>query len=902
VGPAPDDVATVGVAASCTAPGFSEHKPVPQTIAGRYRLIERLGAGGGGEVYRAHDGELGREVALKILSTKAGEKSLTRFRREVGVAQQLNHPGLVQVYDIGHDNDLYYLSMQLVHGKSLSVRVHEEGPLSVPEARKLFVEIADAVRYLHSVGLVHRDIKPANVLLDAKTGRALLGDFGLARSALDSESENTEIAGTPGYMAPEIMLGEAPQVSTDIYGLGATFYAVLTGKKAASGTKWSEILVRKREGVPSVRSLRHDVPPELAFVVDECLQPDPRKRFRSVDEVLAALELAEAPPWKKLWIRTRRRRRKFVLASGAIAVLTLGGAGAWAVSAAGRAVEVEAEGNLIRGLNAFNGVAWERSYEAEAVQLETWSDACDGAVVYHVRRISNSGSPWHLRNHLLTQRGEELFDSTLLEGEDLGSLDPRREFSGTVSFDVLPWSRCQSRRGGSALPLVATNDPWYFSIFGLHHPGGGSGVAFGFSGAIKAVAASQAPEEPESYGIVSGNHELLHASAFTILSADDISGANPPRMVDQTFNRNGLRSYTLLPVDQKTYHRDAIVAEADGSWRVCTPDDRCEAIDRFGNRATTLRENPGADPQALLRERMERFRRLSEIDLSRRRGAHEAADEGYRELAADAFGDTLEQAALHFVGARIAAARGDLDAVVARTTLSQELWDVTEDAALLRAEARIIAGHHQDAMRDLHAAQGQLSATTYNVTKLRFFSAWLGGDHVLAQRLVDEIDFGVVQARLRAFVLIADGEPDRALELLDPWVDHFVRDRVQLLRALALIDLRRTDEARLALEAEVERHPWLRGEADWIALAADLADGKSVLPERAMAVLAEAERCGRLQVEPRLLVARARLETAEALLRAGQARPARRLLELLDADHPGIDVRTRARRLMQSPR
>jgi tetratricopeptide (TPR) repeat protein len=356
----------------------------------------------------------------------------------------------------------------------------------------------------------------------------------------------------------------------------------------------------------------------------------------------------------------------------------------------------------------------------------------------------------------------------------------------------------------------------------------------------------------------------------------------------------------LLEADHKTYGVNAVVAEPDGSWRVCTPDDRCEAIDRFGNRAAVRRDNAGADPETLWRDRMERFRRLSEVDLSRRRGAYEAADEGYRALAAGPFGDSVEEAALHLVGARIAAALGDLRAVVRRSTRSQELWDVTEDAALVRAEARIVAGQHEDAMRDLHAAQGQRAATIYNVTKWRFFSAWLNGEHVLAERLCDEIDFPVLKARLRGFVLIENGLPARALSLLDPWAGHFVRERVQLLRALALVDLGRIDEARRALEAEVDRHPWLRGEADAISLAADLAERRPVDPERASAILVETERRGRRDMEARMLVARVRVEVADALLRAEHTLEARAVLDGVSADHSGTALLARARRLRES--
>jgi len=865
-----------------------------ELVAGRYRLLAPLGAGGGGTVYRALDRELDREVALKLL-TGASEKSIARFRREVGLAQELSHPGVVRVYDLGRDGDLYYLSMQLVEGKSLSARLRDEGPLPIAEARELFLQLCDAVRYLHAAGILHRDIKPANVLLDATTGRALLADFGLARQALDPASEQTEIAGTPGYMAPEAMLGEPPSVATDIYGLGATFYAALTGKRAVDGASWGKILARGREGLTTIRTARADVPPDLAFVVDTCLQADPRARFASVTEVIDALEVSAGSRWQRAWLRARRRRGRRVLVAVSAALLVAGGAGVWAVRARGRVVEVKLDGHTVHGLNRFGGIVWQRTYGGDKVTLEIWPAACGQPARAHVIETSEATTAtWRRHTHLLTLSGEELFDSTPLDGKDLGFRDPRRESSGTLVFDVLRWSRCQAP-DPSLLPVMAWNEPWYASVLGIQRPGRAPGVTFSFSGRVLSIAASVGA--PASYAMVAGNHELLHTSAFAIVRADNVEGANPPRMVDQAFERSGLWSYTLLPLEIRTYGQDAVIAEADGSWRVCTTDDRCEVLDRFGNLASELRDHPGVSPEVLMRERMDRFRRLSEIDLSRRRGAHDVAEEGYRELAATTSGSTVEQAAVHLVGARIAIARGDLEAVVARTTRSERLWSVTQDAALLRASARVAAGQHAEALRDLEAAEGRRAAARYNTTKTRFVSAWLTGDHVLAVRLLDSIDFPVVQARLRALTLIEDGEPARALAALDPWAAYFARERVQLARALALADLGRGEEARRAIELELERHPWLRTDADGVGLTLDVAAGRPVPAERAAAILVDAERRGRQDLDARLLLARIRIDAAEALTRAGQPAQARRALADIEADHPGTALRARAARL-----
>jgi tetratricopeptide (TPR) repeat protein len=558
-------------------------------------------------------------------------------------------------------------------------------------------------------------------------------------------------------------------------------------------------------------------------------------------------------------------------------------------------VEVKLDGHTVQGLNRFGGVAWERMYGGDKVALETWPAACGQPARSHITETAESTTAtWRHHTHLLTLDGEELFDSTPLDGKDLGFRDPRRESSGTLVFDVLRWSRCQAPEP-AALPVVAWNAPWYASVLGISRPGREIGVSFSFSGRVLSIAASVS--SPASYAVVAGNHELLHTSAFAIVRADGLDGANPPRMVDQAMGRSALVSYTLLPLEIRTYGQDAVIAEADGSWKVCTPDDRCEVLDRFGNLASELRAHPGVDPEALLRDRMDRFRRLSEIDLSRRRGAYDIAEEGYRALAATPSGSAVEQAAIHLIGAQIAVARGDLEAVVARATQSEQLWSVTQDAALLRASARAAAGQYTEALRDLEAAEGRRAAARYNTTKTRFVIAWLTGDHDLAARLLDSIDFPVVQARLRALTLIEDGEPARALALLDPWTAYDARERVQLERALALVDLGRADEARRAVELELDRHPWLRVDANGVTLAIDVAAGRPVAAERVAAILVDADRRGRQDLDARMLLPRIRIDAAEALGRAGQLGEARQALAGVEADHPGTGLRARATRL-----
>jgi TolB-like protein/Tfp pilus assembly protein PilF/predicted Ser/Thr protein kinase len=269
---------------------------------GDYELLEEIGRGGQGVVYRAHQKSLNRIVALKVigLGPWTTDKHLKRFRREAEAAAHLEHPYIVPIYEVGDRDDQCYFSMKFVEGGQLDEVVRsttadsscgEREPMSVRQAVALVAKVARTVHYAHEHGILHRDIKPGNILLD-KHGEPHLTDFGLAR-LVEAESTVTgtlDVLGTPSYMAPEQAAGEHTKVSkaTDVYGLGAVLYHLLTGHPPfAGGTTYETIrLLRDTEPRPP-RLLNPKVDRELSTICLKCLEKDPQRRYSS------ALALAE---------------------------------------------------------------------------------------------------------------------------------------------------------------------------------------------------------------------------------------------------------------------------------------------------------------------------------------------------------------------------------------------------------------------------------------------------------------------------------------------------------------------------------------------------------------------------------------------------------------------------------
>src|SRR5437016_6303050 len=259
---------------------------------GDYELLEEIGRGGQGVVFRARQKSLNRLVALKVigLGQWATRAHVKRFRLEAEAAARLNHPCIVPIYEVGERDGALYFSMGLIEGGQLDAALNRE-PMPIRRAVELIVKLARTVQYAHEHRILHRDIKPGNILLDGK-GEPHLTDFGLAR-LVETESTMTrtlDVLGTPSYMAPEQAIGNNAAVSstTDVYGLGAVLYQLLTSQPPFAGGATYETIKLLLDTEPKKpRLLNPKIDRDLSTICLKCLEKDPKRRYSS------ALALAE---------------------------------------------------------------------------------------------------------------------------------------------------------------------------------------------------------------------------------------------------------------------------------------------------------------------------------------------------------------------------------------------------------------------------------------------------------------------------------------------------------------------------------------------------------------------------------------------------------------------------------
>src|SRR6266576_2773020 len=284
-------------------PGADAARPLPRVKQksdraktfgdfGDYELLEQIGRGGQGVVFRARQKSLNRIVALKVIGLGhwATEAHLKRFRLEAEAAARLEHPGIVPIHEVGERDGSCYFSMKFIEGGQLD-EVARRAPMPIRHTVELIAKVARTVHYAHDHGILHRDIKPGNILLDAK-GEPHLTDFGLAR-LVETESSITQtldVIGTPSYMAPEQAVGNNAAVSsaTDVYGLGAVLYQLLTGQPPfAGGTTYETIKLLLDTEPRQPRLLNPKIDRDLSTICLKCLEKDPTRRYSS------ALGLAE---------------------------------------------------------------------------------------------------------------------------------------------------------------------------------------------------------------------------------------------------------------------------------------------------------------------------------------------------------------------------------------------------------------------------------------------------------------------------------------------------------------------------------------------------------------------------------------------------------------------------------
>lgn len=317
---------------------------------GPYELLEELGHGGMGVIYRARQVELNRVVALKMIRSAGllGADFEQRFHTEARAAAALEHPHIVAIHEVGEHEGLNYYTMRLIEGPNLAQELKRQGPLEPKRAAQLVVKLARAVDYAHRRGVLHRDLKPANILLDA-AGEPYVTDFGLAklREQDSGLTLSQAVLGTPNYMAPEQAAGRSREVTTaaDVYSLGAILFEVLTGSRPfGDDTPMATMRRVMEEAVPRPTTLNPSLPRDLETICLKCLHKEPERRYASAEALAEDLErwLASEPIrarrvglWEQGWLWCRRKPALAGMAAATLAVvLLISGLAVWRVAKA----------------------------------------------------------------------------------------------------------------------------------------------------------------------------------------------------------------------------------------------------------------------------------------------------------------------------------------------------------------------------------------------------------------------------------------------------------------------------------------------------------------------------------------------------------------------------------------
>ncbi|HEU4993236.1 MAG TPA: serine/threonine-protein kinase [Gemmatimonadaceae bacterium] len=297
---------------------YDEMEELRTALADRYRIIEEAGRGGMATVYRAEDIKHQREVAMKVLSADMSHTiGADRFQREIHIAARLQHPHILPVFDSGEAGGLLFYVMPFVTGEALRARIDRQSQLPIEDAVNIIIEVAGALGYAHSKGVIHRDIKPENILIEQ--GHAVVADFGIAHAAAESGEKLTATGmsvGTAHYMAPEQFGGSAADARSDIYSLGCTLYEMLVGQVPFTGPNMMAIMARhSMEQVPLISVVRSSVPADIEDAIYRALEKTPADRFQTMDEFKQALLSAGSATLT----RTRAFTSRYQVPAGALA-------------------------------------------------------------------------------------------------------------------------------------------------------------------------------------------------------------------------------------------------------------------------------------------------------------------------------------------------------------------------------------------------------------------------------------------------------------------------------------------------------------------------------------------------------------------------------------------------------
>ena len=264
-----------------------------EKINDRYLIIRTIGEGGMANVYLAHDTILDRDVAIKVLRGDLAddEKFVRRFQREAISASSLNHPNIVEMYDVGEDNGVYYIVMEYVPGRTLKSLIKRRGALTIPEVLDIMLQLTSGIAHAHASYIIHRDIKPQNVMI-LDDGMVKITDFGIAMALNSNElTQTNSVMGSVHYLPPEQANGSGSTIKSDIYSLGILMYELLTGKLPFKGENAVEIAIKQmKEPIPSIRKKNPEIPQSIENIILRACAKNPKNRYNNVLEMHKDLE------------------------------------------------------------------------------------------------------------------------------------------------------------------------------------------------------------------------------------------------------------------------------------------------------------------------------------------------------------------------------------------------------------------------------------------------------------------------------------------------------------------------------------------------------------------------------------------------------------------------------------
>ncbi|MBU2667941.1 serine/threonine protein kinase [Actinoplanes bogorensis] len=326
-------------------------------LGDRYRLVDRIGAGGMGEVWRAVDEVLGRPVAVKaMLAMVADDPDFARrFQAEATAMARVNHPAVASIHDYGRSHDVTYLVMEFVEGESLDRALARSGRMTPEHTMRVIAQAADGLQAIHDQGIVHRDIKPANLMI-RRDGAVLITDFGIARHHDASRlTASGAILGTPTYLSPEQVLGQPATARSDVYSLGLTAYECLAGQKPFEGENPYAVALQRIQSAP--RTIGVNLPAPILGVVERALATDPAHRWPTAAALAEAARAATGPapvapsrppaaaaPAGPAAAAPARRARVRMLLAVLAALVVIGGAVGWGISKIGGSADASGPG------------------------------------------------------------------------------------------------------------------------------------------------------------------------------------------------------------------------------------------------------------------------------------------------------------------------------------------------------------------------------------------------------------------------------------------------------------------------------------------------------------------------------------------------------------------------------